>query len=82
LPPGKKFEILSFQKFKVYPKNSKKINSYKINKKSPAFATLQKESLWTLEGIQSKKPLASRQKIRVIQNSKFQIFSKKIQKNK
>jgi hypothetical protein len=29
------------------------------SKNSAAFATLQKESLWTHEGIQSKKPLVS-----------------------
>jgi hypothetical protein len=54
---------LSFQNFKISGKNSKKINGYKISKNSAAFATLQIESLWTLEGIQSKKPLASSQTI-------------------
>jgi hypothetical protein len=71
---AKQFDILSFQNFKFSGKNSKKINDYKISKNSPASVTLQKETLWTLEGIQSKKPLASSQKIRNIQNSKFQIF--------
>jgi hypothetical protein len=60
---AKQFEILSFQNFKFSGKNSKNINGYKISKNSPTFATLKKESLWTLEGIQSKKPLASSQTI-------------------
>jgi hypothetical protein len=58
---AKQFEILCFQYFKFSRKNSKKINGYKIRNNSPAFATIKKESLWTLEGIQCKKPLVSSQ---------------------
>jgi hypothetical protein len=66
-------EILSFKNFKFSGKISKKINGYKISKNSPAFATLQKDSLWTLEGIQSKKPLVSSKQIEILsfQNFKF-----------
>jgi hypothetical protein len=58
---AKQIEILSFNNFKFSGKISKKINGYKISKNSPAFATLQKDSLWTLEGIQSKKSIVSSQ---------------------
>jgi hypothetical protein len=71
---AKQFEILIFQNFKFSGKISKKIIGYKISKNSPASATLQNESLWTLEGIQSKKLHASSNNIRFIQNSKIQIF--------
>jgi hypothetical protein len=54
---------LSFQNFKFSGNILTKINGYKISKNSPGFATLQKESLWTLEGIQCKKPLVSKQTI-------------------
>jgi hypothetical protein len=60
---AKQLEILSFQNFKFSGKNSKKINGYKISKNSPAFSTLQKVSIWTLERIQSKKPIVSSQTI-------------------
>jgi hypothetical protein len=48
---------LSFQNFKFSGNILTKINGYKISKTSPALATLQKESLLTPKGIQSKKPL-------------------------
>jgi hypothetical protein len=58
---AKQSEILSFQNLKFSGKICKKINGYKISNNSPAFATLQKESLLTLEGIWSKKSLISSQ---------------------
>jgi hypothetical protein len=63
MPLAKKLEICNFENLKFSGKKSKNLNSYKIKEKSQCLATLQKESLWTLEGFQSKKPLVSCQTI-------------------
>jgi exonuclease III len=78
--PAKQFEILSFQNFKISGKNFKKINGYKISKNSAAFATLQKESLWTLEGIQSKNRSLSAKQFEILSFQNFKISGKNYKK--